>query len=135
MAAVMLGAAAGVTVRETIRTRNEGYWLPVRPGSAGGADARGGLPLCASPLLGPAPPRAAELLREGQVRRGDRAAFSNGFEHAGDDRSGPAHYLIQPAPWHSGPNPDPDQRMAEIVEGPRLNFKSARAASNTSTSS
>ena len=59
--------------------------------------------------------------------------FGDGFEHAGDDRAGPDHYLIQPAPWHSGPNADPDQRVAEIVEGARL--KLASVASSTSTSS
>ena len=122
---------------------------PVRPGSADGADARGGLPLGASPSLAPAPPRAAELLRtkvkfDLEIARpedfsGNREnPFGDGFEQAGDEQAGPDRYIIQPAPWHSHQNPDPDQRIAEIVEGARLkldeHFESARLATRASSS-
>ena len=125
----MLGAVAGVTVRETLRNRNESYWLRQYA-----LDPPAGQMLAVDSLFALRPHLDQHLRMQlsffarvkfaMQVVRpedpfGDREdAIGDDIDHVGSD-----HYLVQPAPWHSGPNPDPNRRMADIVEAARLKLE------------
>ena len=128
MAAAMLGAVAGVTVRETLRNRNESYWLRQYA-----LDPPAGQMLVVDSLFA-VRPHLDQHLRM-QLSFFVRVKFAmqvvrpedpfRDREDADIDHVGSDHYLVQPAPWHSGPNPDPDrdQRMADIVEAARLKLE------------